>query len=147
MYSSYIFINKEVIMPVAMDAVQMNTRIDRTLKREGDAALAAAGFTPSQAVRALWENAVRMRREPESLRDFLTGKEPLPQTQHTADTAQKEIEADDDEGLRAHKAHVQAIQQRFESIGIDTSTPYADDEDDRDALSEILMEKYWEERQ
>ena len=132
-------------MPVAIDAVQMNTRIDRTLKREGDAALAAAGFTPSQAVRALWENAVRMRREPESLRNFLTGKEPLPHTQRVDDTAQEESEADDDEGLRAHRARVQAIQQRFDDIGIDISTPYADDEDDRDALGEILMERYWEE--
>ena len=132
-------------MPVAIDAVQMNTRIDRTLKREGDAALAAAGFTPSQAVRALWEIAVRMRREPESLRDYLTGTATPSQAQHDADAAQEDIEADDDEGLRAHKARVQAIQQRFEDIGIDTSTPYADDEDDRDALGEILMERYWEE--
>ena len=37
--------------------VQMNTRIDADLKRRGDEALKRAGFTPSQAIRALWEYA------------------------------------------------------------------------------------------
>lgn len=35
-------------------AIQMNTRIGRALKERGDAVLAQQGFTPSQAVRALW---------------------------------------------------------------------------------------------
>lgn len=38
-----------------MEAAQMNVRLDRALKRSGDAVLAARGRTPSQAVRALWE--------------------------------------------------------------------------------------------
>ena len=38
-----------------MEATQMNVRLDRELKRAGDAVLAGHGYTPSCAVRALWE--------------------------------------------------------------------------------------------
>lgn len=39
-----------------MDAtVQMNTRLGRTAKAEGDSVLAQLGYSPSQAVRALWD--------------------------------------------------------------------------------------------
>lgn len=38
-----------------MAATQMNIRMDAALKESGNAALARLGYTPSQAVRALWE--------------------------------------------------------------------------------------------
>ncbi len=38
-----------------MGVTQMNVRLDRELKRAGDAVLAGHGYTPSCAVRALWE--------------------------------------------------------------------------------------------
>ena len=38
-----------------MAAAQMNIRMDAALKESGNAALARLGYTPSQAVRALWE--------------------------------------------------------------------------------------------
>lgn len=50
---------------------QVNARIDAELKREGDAALAAAGLTPTQAVRALWELAVQLKDAPGQLRAVL----------------------------------------------------------------------------
>lgn len=50
---------------------QVNARIDAKLKAEGDAALASAGFTPTQAVRMLWTLAVRCQGEPEKLRAAL----------------------------------------------------------------------------
>lgn len=53
------------------EMAQMNTRIDRRLKERGDAALARAGFTPSQAVRALWEFAAE--HEPEEIEMLLHG--------------------------------------------------------------------------
>ena len=40
-----------------MPTTQMNVRIDEGLKRRGDAALAEAGYTPSQVVRLVWEQA------------------------------------------------------------------------------------------
>lgn len=132
-------------MPVAIDAVQMNVRIDRELKREGDAALAAAGYTPSQAVRALWENAVALRRDTETLKDYLSRQSPKSQAQPAQSEPTEEAVPEEDEGLRAHNARMQAIQQRFAAIGIDTSAPYADDESDDDAREAVLIEKYWEE--
>lgn len=55
------------------ELIQMNTRIDRTLKERGDAALARAGFTPSQAVRALWKFAAE--HEPKEIEVLLRGEE------------------------------------------------------------------------
>lgn len=46
------------------DAV--NTRIRADLKQRGDAVLAEAGFSPSEAVRALWKFAVAHEREPKA---------------------------------------------------------------------------------
>ena len=44
-------------MPTATATAQVNARLDVSLKAAGDAGLAAAGITPSQAVRALWQLA------------------------------------------------------------------------------------------
>lgn len=55
----------------AIMTVQVNARIDAELKREGDAALAAAGLTPTQAVRALWELATHLKESPGQLRAAL----------------------------------------------------------------------------
>ena len=56
---------------------QMNIRIDSSLKASGDAALAAAGFTPSRAVRALWALAEKWKSEPERIRQVLTPENPI----------------------------------------------------------------------
>ncbi len=54
---------------------QINVRIDADLKGRGDVALAAAGLTPSQAVRALWELADSRAAEPEFiLRAIMPGR-------------------------------------------------------------------------
>lgn len=47
---------------------QINARIDAQLKTTGDAGLAAAGYTPTQAVRALWALATRFKNEPVKIR-------------------------------------------------------------------------------
>ncbi|MBQ9003363.1 MAG: hypothetical protein IJ087_16050 [Eggerthellaceae bacterium] len=39
--------------------VQMNTRMPRSLKEAGTAALAEIGFTPTKAINALWEKAAK----------------------------------------------------------------------------------------
>lgn len=46
------------------DATQMNVRLSTDLKTRGDAALQAAGLTPSAAVRALWQFAADHEHEP-----------------------------------------------------------------------------------
>lgn len=54
-----------------MSMSQMNVRIDEDLRVQGNLALQAAGYTPSQAVRKLWEFAARNRFEPEVIRGGL----------------------------------------------------------------------------
>lgn len=52
-------------------AGQMNIRLDIDLKAQGDAVLAAAGFSPSKAVRALWELACHYKDKPQELAALL----------------------------------------------------------------------------
>ena len=54
-----------------MQPTQMNTRIDSTLKAEGDSVLAAFGYTPSQAVRAMWRFLVANRDNPDRIKAAL----------------------------------------------------------------------------
>ena len=44
-------------MAATSTMVQMNTRIDRTLKQEGDRVFKAMGFSPSEAVRGFYRFA------------------------------------------------------------------------------------------
>lgn len=57
----------DALLEKAPRAVQMNTRLDSLLKKQGDAALAAAGYSPSQAVRSLWSFAARHAAQPERI--------------------------------------------------------------------------------
>ena len=54
---------------------QMNVRLETNLKNQGDAALAHAGYSPSQAARKLWTLAAKLRHNPSYCQIFL--KEPL----------------------------------------------------------------------
>ncbi len=47
--------------------VQINTRVPAEPKEQGDLALARAGYTPAQAVRALWGDAVVHIHEPQAI--------------------------------------------------------------------------------
>ncbi len=55
-----------------MATSQINVRIDEDLRVQGNLALKAAGYAPSQAIRTLWEFAERHRFEPEVIRKKLT---------------------------------------------------------------------------
>ena len=44
---------------MASSTAQLNARMDATLKKSGDEALASIGFSPSRAVRALWGTAAK----------------------------------------------------------------------------------------
>lgn len=70
---------------------QVNARIDADLKATGDAALAAAGFTPTQAVRMLWSLAVRYQGEPEKLRAALDPDAAEPTLDELAERQRKAV--------------------------------------------------------
>ena len=50
---------------------QMNTRIDATLKEAGDAVLARLGYSPSAAVRGLWQYMVDHQEDAASVRKVI----------------------------------------------------------------------------
>ena len=55
-----------------MPLAQMNVRIDEELKREGDAAFAKLGLTPSQAARSVWRLAASYADAPEKLAELIS---------------------------------------------------------------------------
>lgn len=56
-----------------MATTQMNVRLEDGLKRRGDAAFAAAGYTPTQVVRRIWERAAEVGDDPEALTALVNG--------------------------------------------------------------------------
>ena len=56
-----------------MATTQMNVRLEDDLKRRGDAAFAAAGYTPTQVVRRIWERAAETGGDPEALVALVNG--------------------------------------------------------------------------
>ena len=54
-----------------MATVQMNIRIEETLKSHGDQALSAIGYTPTRAVRALWQFAEQNRHNPTAVKEII----------------------------------------------------------------------------
>lgn len=118
-------------MPAAMDAVQMNVRIDRELKREGDAALATVGYTPSQAVRLLWEIAVSLRDRPQELAAFLRG----PSCEYPESTCQQKEEIQD-EKLLSFREGQRMVNGMIGKLGI--STDYDPSEPSLEELREQM---------
>ena len=111
--------------------VQMNTRIDADLKQRGDEALKRAGFTPSQAIRALWEYAADHALEPKAIRSALEGDEDV--------LARKKQEA---EGHKAYEEGL-ALAKRFaEKTGVPLNFDYEMDE--QEMLEQALYERFIE---
>lgn len=113
-------------------SVQMNTRIDRELKREGDSVLEQAGLTPTEAVRCLYELALRYRDRPQELRELLA-----PSSQEERAAREAELER----RLRVAQEGATMCQRFYDEHGITpdpimANMPY-------DELRELaLMEEY-----
>ena len=60
---------------MASDTVQINARISRPLKERGDAALERAGYSPSQAIRKLWDFAANNAHNPRAIQSMFGAEE------------------------------------------------------------------------
>lgn len=87
-----------------MAAVQMNVRLDSALKEAGDAVIARSGYTPSQIVRALWEQLALQDGVPSTLRHHLDQRE-------LGDRLEQPVAADD---VESGPALVSAFFRRFD---------------------------------
>ena len=116
---------------------QVNARIDAELKDAGDAALAAAGLTPTQAVRMLWSLAARYRDEPERLREALDPDSAAPSADEMAERRRK---------IEAVRKGASLMEKFFEEFAIAPQP-----EPDRQSLSEreyydLLREEHFREK-
>ncbi len=122
-------------MAPAVVMTQMNTRIEQDLKQRGDAVLAEAGFSPSEAVRALWKFAVAHEREPKAITRIFAIEDPEAEARREA--ALKKIEV-----LDRAKGD---MSKTLERLGV---TPEAVREasktSDKELLEQALMERYEE---
>ncbi|MEG0476166.1 MAG: translation repressor RelB [Raoultibacter sp.] len=118
-----------------MPATQMNVRIDSRIKERGDAALTEAGYSPSQAVRIIWEFAACHAHDSAAVKELLQQAE----MQHCLDRNMR-IKA----RMTALEQAICLQQQREKAIG---STPNVLPEIDSDAtLRGAALQARWEER-
>ena len=90
---------------------QVNVRMDSELKHAGDAALAEAGWSPTQAVRALWTYAAQHKGEPDAVASvFSSDRAPSSKT-------------DEKDGRVAHRRDLAArgpklMEEAYRSLGM-----------------------------
>ena len=111
---------------MATDVVQVNARLSRSLRDEGEEALASIGLTPSAAIRALWKKAAKRGADLDEVRTLLASEPEV-----DPEIARKlEI-------LDEAQRHIAAL---MESMGLSADSappPLTDDE---------LLEQAWHER-
>ena len=79
-------------MGAAAETIQFNTRIERSLKLAGDDVLKRAGYSPSQAVRALWRKAAGCGENPSAIVNLLEDR-PLPARANARIESPSQLEA------------------------------------------------------
>lgn len=116
---------------------QMNVRMGAELKRAGDASLAQAGYTPTQAVHALWSFAARHAGQPSTVSEALSFGEP-PDADRREATARK---------LAAVERGARSMERFLISLGATPETMRSLPIDDRpyeqlrdEAFGELLSE-------
>ncbi len=110
--------------------VQLNTRIPVDLKEQGDRALERAGYTSSQAVRALWEFAARHAHEPGAVHTLLEEDEAGKETKSTQSR------------LSAYEKGTHIIERAYEALGLNPHETYGF----RHASYKELRDQYYDER-
>jgi len=116
-----------------IEYTQMNVRMPVTLKRGGDSALESIGFTPTEAVRALWAKAAARGRGLEEVAAALS-----------AESERETLKGDPLSGIRRGRA---AVDEGIAALGIGRAAMAASALDDASALNtardELAHEKGW----
>ena len=121
-------------MNTTVNTAQLNVRMDAACKKAGDAALASIGYSPSDAVRALWSTAARRGADLQEVKNLIDGHP-------------KKAPPDKLEALEAGRRRVLAY---FENAGIavpEATSESASDEEapqsmsDKEAYAEALLER------
>ncbi len=91
-----------------MEVAQLNARIDLQVKREGDAALARAGVSATEAIRALWGYLAETGKLPSFMGE--RDAEPAPAVSSNANVA------DEGAGMALALARARGLATSFESL-------------------------------
>ena len=121
--------------PMSTETAQINARINRTLKERGDAALERAGYTPSQAIRNLWDFAARNAHNPRAIQALFGAAN---------DVEERKAEKERARRREAAIKGANIVAEAYERYGIEPSdwTKNASYEEMRDyALLERLRER------
>ena len=118
-----------------MPVTQMNLRIDAQVKERGDTGLAQAGYSPSRAVRTLWEFAAAHVHDPRTVQDLLQQVEMRQDADEQSRIAAKMAVLDEALGLQRQLEALTGLQQGAEVREIS----------DRELRAEALFSR-WEER-
>ena len=113
-----------------MTPVQMNVRIDQTLKREGDQAFEEIGYTPTEVVREVWGFAKRNRHKRRALAEMMDSLRDPRELERSKAEQERELATFEQllgEGRRQ-------IEEICESCGIDFAQLAPLGEDDYDQL-------------
>lgn len=82
-----------VAMSVATEYAQVNARMQPELKKKGEAALANAGYTPTQAIRRLYAFASEHASAPDVVTDYVEGADATRRAKGTGDDQAARLEA------------------------------------------------------
>ena len=119
-----------------MAQAQINARIDADLKAAGDAGLAVAGYTPSQAVRILWALAAKYRDSPGQLRRALEPDAAKPAEDERAERKRR---------LAAVRRATTLVEEFFREQGLEGAhDPMRDSMTDREYYDMLRSEHYRE---
>ena len=118
-----------------MTTAQINARIDSNLKESGDRSLASVGYTPTKAIRRLWEFASRNAHDRRKLRALFDELEGGQSQTASADAAQQRMERVKEGPLIFERA--------LQEMGIEDHAMSGLSEDE--LLAQAYQEK-WEER-
>lgn len=115
-----------------MATTQMNIRISPSVKQAGDAALDKAGYSPTRAIRALWEFAGRNRGNEKELRKMLEVLEgEVDNDSHNAEISRR---------LQVAGEGPLIIERALSEMGIPVSS-YSDETSYDELLEQALYEK------
>lgn len=106
---------------------QMNVRIGAHLKQAGDDALSSIGFTPTQAVRALWKHAAQRGEALEEVKRFLMKAEG--------------VSAQDEADLNALREGWRIIPDGLASLGISAEAMAHVSKDDASIIEEARLQR------
>lgn len=128
-----------------MSTVQVNTRIDASIKERGDVALAQAGYSPTQVVRTVWAFAASQVHDPQAIRDFLSQAETERDSDRDTRIAEKKAALERIVATRNNLAAAIDSPQDSTARNLPETHQEANALSDRDLRGEVLFSR-WEER-